>query len=29
VFSPHVTDECRHLWQVMQRDSERRQPKDT
>jgi len=23
VFSPHVTAECRHLWQVMQRDSDR------
>jgi len=23
VFSLHVTIECRHLWQVMQRDSDR------
>jgi len=23
VFSPHVTVECKHLWQVMQRDSDR------
>jgi len=24
VVSPHVTVECRHMWPVMQRDSERR-----
>jgi len=23
LFSPHVTVEYRHLWQVMQRDSDR------